>query len=292
MQRVRDWQREWRTIGFAGPGQHEELWKEFREACNAVYKAKNEFFNEQRKSWDANLQAKTELCIQAEALSKSTDWKKAGAELRRLHEQWKKTGFSGPKQSDDIWKRFRAASDAFYETRRKHFKDIDAEYGTNLEKKQKLVADIEQCALGEDRKENLERIRGFQRQWSEIGMVPIKKKDAIFTAYRKAVDGLFEKMGVAKAERDALQYKERIEHLKTTSDGGKRMHAEKKAISYKLSQLENEVTTWENNLGFFAKSKNAESIIKDFETKIHKAKSQIDKLRQQLDLIKKNSSKP
>ncbi len=284
--RVQEVQREWRTIGFAGPAKNEELWKRFRQACNGFYKQKNEFFNDQKKEWQANLQAKTELCIQAEGLAGSTDWKKAGAELRRLHEQWKKTGFAGRRQSDEVWKRFRSASDAFYEARRTHFKDMDATYGENLEKKRKLVSEIESSKAADDRKANLELVRGFQRQWSEIGMVPIKEKDGIYHAYRKAVDSLFGKMGIGKNEQEDMQYKQKVEHLKSGSDSGKRMHAERKSITYKLSQLQSEVTTWENNLGFLAKSKNAESIIKDFESKIGKAKSQIEKLRKQLSLLK------
>jgi len=284
---LRSLQAEWRTVGFAGTAANDDLWKRFKAAVNAVYKAKNEFFASRKKEWQGNLQAKTELCIQAEALAATTDWKKGGQELRRLHDEWKKIGYAGNKVSDQVWERFKAASDGFYESRNRHFEKQDEAFEANLEKKSRLIERIEAHVPGEDKKENLDALRAYQREWSETGMVPIKKKDDLYNRYRKAVDGLFGKMKIGQQERQAMQFREKIEHLKSGPDSDKRLFSEKKHLMNKLSHLQGEVATWENNLGFFAKSKNAEAIIREFEEKIARAKEEIGKLRQQLEVVKK-----
>lgn len=279
-------QKEWRTVGQATKNQNEAVWKKFRSVYDEFFKGKNEFYHNKKKEYQANLQAKTELCVRAESLVNSMQWKSAASELRKLHDDWKKIGPVGSKMSDKIWNRFKAASDAFHSNRKSHFVDVEKEFEENLKKKTELIDRINNFKMGENRDENFNSIREMQRAWSEIGMVSLDKKDEIYEQYKRSIDTLFDQLRISEKEKQALRYKDKIDHLRSSPHAREKISDEKKSLLSKISFLNNEVTTWENNLGFFAKSKNADQIKQEFEGKIKRAKEDISKLRQQLNMIK------
>ena len=89
-----------------------------------------------------SLALKVELCEQAEALSVSEDWKHATDELIALQAKWKEAGAVSRRHSDQIWKRFRAACDKFFERKAAHFSSIDSEYEENLRLKRELIEEM------------------------------------------------------------------------------------------------------------------------------------------------------
>src|SRR6185436_10912901 len=283
---IQELQLKWRHTGPAEKTADEQLWTRFKNSCDNFYKLKTELYNRRKKEFQSNLQAKTELCIQAEALMNSTEWKKTADELKRLNEAWKKTGPVNIKVSDKIWNRFRSACDVFFNNRKSHFSDIDKEYEENYTKKIQLLERIENFQSGESREDNLNQIKNFQREWTEIGLVPIGKKDETFFKYKKLIDELFKKLKLSERETREIRYKEKIDHYKQSPHPQEKITDEKRNLMHKISQLKNDVTVWENNLWFFAKSKNADQIKKEFEEKITKAKDEISRLKDQLQVIK------
>jgi uncharacterized protein DUF349 len=283
---VLELQTQWRKTGPAERTEGEKTWKRFKTACDNFFRHKQEFYSRKKKEFQANLQAKTELCIQAEALMNSTEWKNTAAELKRLNEAWKKTGPVGSKMSDKIWNRFRMACDAFFNNRKSHFSEIDKEHEENYTKKIQLLERIEQFIAGANKEDNLNHIKNFQREWTEIGLVPIEKKDELSGKYKKQIDDLFSRLKVSEHEKREIRYKEKIESFKQVPHSQEKINDEKRNLMHKISQLKNDVIVWENNLGFFAKSKNADQIKKEFEEKINKAKDEISRLKGQLQVIK------
>lgn len=279
------WER-WKKTGRAEKNLNEELWQRFRKAIDVIYKSRRQFFEQRKKEFQANLQKKNDICNRAEALVNSPDWKMAAAELRKLNEEWKKVGFVPGKQADKIWERFRKANLAVYEMKKRHFAEVDSAYEANLEKKLELISRIENFQLTGERKTDFEALKNFQHEWSSIGMVPIAKKNETYQRYKNAIDLLFDKMKLSEAERIELRFKDRIEHLRSSPDGKQKIREEERLLQHKISNISNELHTLENNLGFFAKSKNAEQIKKDFEEKINKAKNELTRLRMQLNLIR------
>jgi hypothetical protein len=279
------WER-WKKTGRAEKNLNEELWQRFRKAIDVIYKSRRQFFEQRKKEFQANLQKKNDICNRAEALINSPDWKMAAAELRKLNEEWKKVGFVPGKQADKIWERFRKANLAVYEMKKRHFAEVDSAYEANLEKKLELISKIENFQLTGERKTDFEALKNFQHEWSSIGMVPIAKKNETYQRYKNAIDLLFDKMKLSEAERIELRFKDRIEHLRSSPDGKQKIREEERLLQHKISNISNELHTLENNLGFFAKSKNAEQIKKDFEEKINKAKNELTRLRMQLNLIR------
>ena len=103
----------------------------------------------------------------------------------RLQKRWKTIGPVPIKQSDKIWKRFRAACDTFFNNKSKFYENIDSKYEDNLKAKEELIASIEKFELTNDVNKNLEQLKTFQRDWADIGFVPIKVKDEIQEKYRE-----------------------------------------------------------------------------------------------------------
>ena len=234
---------------------------------------------------DHNLQLKTELCEAAEALRDSEEWKKTTDELIALQAQWKKIGAVSRRYSDQIWKRFRAACDAFFERKAQHFSAVDEEYEENLRRKEAL---LEEMAAADVAEGGYEVIREFQRRWGEIGFVPIKRKESIQKRYKEIVDKMFSELRGSQHNRSMDRFKERVSSLKASGD--KRLRTERDRLYNKVRQLEQEIALLENNIGFFSKSKNAETMIADVKAKIERAKQEMQSTIEKVKLIDQNNN--
>ncbi|MFZ2287245.1 MAG: DUF349 domain-containing protein, partial [Bacteroidales bacterium] len=89
---IMEYQRLWRTIGFAPKKHNNKIYQRFRTACDKFFEKKRAFFAESKEIQVKNLQLKTELCMKAEALQESTDWKETSDMLIRLQKEWKEIG--------------------------------------------------------------------------------------------------------------------------------------------------------------------------------------------------------
>ena len=257
-------QKEWRGIGFASKKDNQKIYDRFRAACDAFFARKKEFYAGFKESINENLARKLAICEQAEALKDSTDWKATADTLIDLQKQWKEIGAVPRQKSDALWKRFRAACDSFFEARDKQPKDANDYYG-NLKAKQRLITEINAYELSGDAEADAEAGSKFSERWQAIGFVPFKEKDRIAQAYREA-------MAKFNAGRGASR-RQRPERTPMT---------EKERLVKKYNQLEQDIVTYENNLGFFARSKNAEPLIRQMEERIAKAKEELRSLEAEI----------
>lgn len=257
-------QKEWRGIGFASKKDNQKIYDRFRAACDAFFARKKEFYAGFKESINENLARKLAICEQAEALKDSTDWKATADTLIDLQKQWKEIGAVPRQKSDALWKRFRAACDSFFEARDKQPKDANDYYG-NLKAKQRLIAEINAYELSGDAEADAEAGSKFSERWQAIGFVPFKEKDKVAQAYREA-------MAKFNAGRGASR-RQRPERTPMT---------EKERLVKKYNQLEQDIVTYENNLGFFARSKNAEPLIRQMEERIAKAKEELRSLEAEI----------
>ena len=277
-------QKVWKTIGFAPKKDNAKIYARFRDACDAFFNRKREFYGIFKEEQNNNLQLKNDLCVQAEALRESTEWKKTTEELISLQHRWKEIGPVPHKQSDRVWKRFRTACDSFFERKSKHFSEIDNSFGNNLQKKLDLIKMIEEFTIG-DALESLEKLKDFQRQWSEIGFVPIKDKDDVHEKYREAINRKFDELRIDDSHRNLLKFKNKLESYMEKSNGIQRIRQEREKYIIRLKQMENDIVLWENNIGFFARSRNAETMIRDVEQKIESTKKNIELLNHKINMI-------
>ncbi len=272
-------QKVWKTIGFAPKKDNAKIYERFRQACDRFFELKRSFYEGIKTEMEHNLQLKIEICEAAEAIQESEQWKKSADELIELQRRWKKIGPVSRRHSDAVWKRFRAACDHFFARKSAHFAGVDAEHAANLEKKNALLAEIESFDIVGG---SIEDIKEFQRRWSEIGYVPIREKDALQKRYRAAIDKLFATLRGGDRERRAENFRNKISTMK---GNGNKLRNERDRLYNKLKQLESDIATLENNIGFFSRSKGAEALIRDVENKIERAKQEMADVIEKINLI-------
>ena len=238
----------WRTIGPTPKENNDKIWAEFKEILDSFYADRKEFFNAIRSELNENYNKKLNICLEAEAVKESNDWRKTSNELIRLQNEWKKIGPVPKAKSDAIWKRFRAACDEFFERKKKYYENLSDVESENLQKKTDLINELGNYTFTEDNKENLNLIHEFQRRWFEIGRVPIAKKTNS-VEWQKVVDQTLDKLKISKFESENTRYKSEWIYAKM-SDGNDKMWAELKKLRFNISKLEQDVQLWENNLAF------------------------------------------
>ncbi len=283
--RLLEIQKTWKTIGFAPRKDNNRIYERFRTACDRFFEAKRRFYADVKTEMEHNLQLKTEICEAAEALANSEEWKKTTDELIALQARWKQIGAVSRRHSDAIWKRFRTACDKFFERKGSHFASVDGEHEENLRRKQAL---LDEMAAADVKAGGYEVIREFQRRWGEIGFVPIKQKDAIQKRYKAAVDALFDTLRGSERDRSMNRFREKVSSMKASGD--RRLRLERERLYNKVRQLEQEIALLENNIGFFARSKNAESLIADVRAKIERAREEMAATVEKVKLIDRQAA--
>lgn len=278
-------QKVWRTIGFAPKKDNNRVYNRFRAACDNFFSRKRDFFSQNKEEQTNNLQLKTDLCVQAESLKDSTEWKAATEDLIQLQKKWKEIGPVPRKNSDQIWKRFRAACDHFFKRKSEYFNNIDSQYEDNLRLKKELIAEIEAFQPDDNPEASFQKLKEFQRRWSEIGFVPIKLKEEIQNKYREAINKQFESLKIDDGKKNMMRFKNKIDNISAKPKSDRKLQLERDKYLNKLKQLENDIVVWENNIGFFAKSKNAEQMIAEVRQKIENSKQEIKVLEEKIHMI-------
>ena len=266
---IEEIQARWRKIGFATRKENQKVYDRFRAACDAFYARKREYYSEFKDSMNENLSKKMEIIQKAEALKTSTEWKKATDQFIELQKQWKEIGAVPRKKSEQIWKRFRAACDEFFAERDKNAKG-ENDFYSNLRAKKALIAEVENYAPADNETANSEALRSFNERWRAIGHVPFKEKDAVNAAWRNAVQAKFplhSNRGGSTSGRGSFS---------------KAPRSERDILMEQYRTLQQDVTTYENNIGFFSASKNSEPLIKQMQERIDKAKAELKELEQKI----------
>ena len=263
-------QAEWRKIGFATKKDNQKVYDRFRAACDAFYGRKREYYSQFRGEMDANVEKKMNLIKLAEELKSSTDWKKTTEKFIDLQKQWKEIGAVPRKKSEQLWKQFRAACDDFFAERDKNATP-ENNYFANLKAKKKIVEDIKAYVPVEDAEANIAAAKKFAADFQAIGFVPFKEKDGILSAYREAMQEKFPDF--SSSERGTRS---------RGTDSKPRERSAKDILIQQYKTLQQEIETFENNIGFFSASKNSEALIKQMESKISKAKEELHKLEEKI----------
>ena len=260
-------QAEWRTIGFATKKENQKIYDRFRAACDKFFEIKREHYTTIKDSMSANLEKKQAIIEQAEALKSSTEWKKTADQLIALQKQWKEIGAVPRKKSEQLWKRFRAACDEFFANRDANSGGENDYYG-NLKSKKRLIEEVRAYQCSEDDAANAAQMRSFNEKWQAIGHVPFKEKDKINDEFRTAMHEKFPLF--AKQRGQANQ--------------GHSAKNPKDSLIAKYNALQQDVVTYENNIGFFAASKNSAPLIQQMQQKIDDAKAELRRLEEKIRL--------
>ena len=270
---IEEIQKKWRTIGFATRKENQKIYDRFRAACDKFFERKREYYAQFKDTMNENMEKKLSLIEQAEALKDSKEWKKTTEALIALQKQWKEIGAVPRKKSEQLWKRFRAACDSFFNERDAQAKPENDYYG-NLKAKKALIEEIKAYELSEDAAANLAAAKEFAAKWQGIGFVPFKEKENIQAAYNEAFKSKFPDFN-ARPQRGGGR----------TSGGQKKTLSERDRLVQQYGKLQQDIVTYENNIGFFSASKNSEPFIRQMQERIDAAKQELKALEAKIRTI-------
>ncbi len=280
-----DLQEEWKHTGLVPIRERNKIYKKFRSLCDAFFDRKREFYKTLQAEQENNLKAKIALCEKAEALQDSTDWKVTTDKLIALQKEWKKIGAAPQKYSNKVWNRFRAACDIFFNNKSNYLKNIDTEQEKNLELKKTLLEEVKQFTPSDNNDATLQQLKEFQARWAAIGFVPIKEKEAIQDEFRKIINAHFDKLNLDEFDKTLEKYRAKIHSLDSGENKESKIISEREKLVSKIRQLETDINTWENNIGFITKSNKSESLIRELTFKIEKTRQRLSLLHEKLKAI-------
>lgn len=288
---LKDLQDAWNKIG-AGPAkENNALWKEFRGVNNDFFNRKKEYYGERNDVYKKNADLKNELIEKMEAIKGDVNFKDATQKILELQKKWKDIGHAGKFAEQKLWKKFRAVSDGFFSKKDEFFKGRDEENKANLELKDKLIAEIKAYKSKADAKATIDDLKAFSKQFSEMGLVPFKEKDRVHKDYKTALDAHYDALDLNPEEKEKILFQAKLDQVLGSANPTRAILEEKEKIRKRIQGFTSEITQYENNLGFFKVSKGSEGLLGDVNSKIEKAKAQIDKLKMQLRLFPKPEKK-
>lgn len=273
-------QAEWKTIGFTPRKVNNEIFERFRTACDRFFQSKTAYFKANRERLSANLAVKTSLIEKAEALKDNTDWGATTNKFVELQKQWKATGPVAHKISDELWKRFNAACNEFFNKKNEATAGVRQEENANLEKKKAVIAELEKLAE-EQPQGMLQAVRELQARWGEIGHVPYSKKEKMYRRYRELCDKIYEALHVSAGQRRMESFRRNV-----ADKGGSELQRERTRLQNALDGKKQEIKTYENNLTFFRSgSKKGNSLLSDVEKKIERLKNDLEEIKQKISAV-------
>lgn len=286
--KVLDMQARWKETGFATRKNNARLFTRFREAADAFFKAKSEFFRQTKEELNGNLALKQALCDRAEALRKEVeedkeDIRKAMDRIVAMQTEWKTIGSVPRRQSDAVWQRFTEACNYFFDRRKKETAGRRKEENDNLAAKRDVIERLKAIPADIERKDGIEQVRALQAEWQNIGHVPFRMKDKLYEEYRSACDALFDSFDHRESRNRISRYEGRLDSIKGDD---RQMGRERDRLLRAIEGKRQELATYENNLGFFnVKSSAGNSMVKDIERKCARIKEEIREIEEKIRLL-------
>lgn len=276
-------QGEWKQIGFAPQKMNVKIFERFRTANDVFFAKKAEFFKTLKEQYAANAEKKKVLVEKAQALADSTEWKKTGDKLVALQKEWKKIGIVPRKVGDQLWKDFLDACNKFFDARNKQNAGTRNEEHANLGKKREVIAHLK--ALLENPVENVQQeLQKLTEQYNSIGHVPFKEKDNLYKEYHEVIDKIYKDLHISNAKRRLDDFKSNLKNV--AEKGADALDNERGRLLRRYDQLRNEITTYENNLGFLnAASKKGNSLVEEMNRKVQKLKDDLELVKQKIKAI-------
>ena len=282
-QKIKELQAEWKTIGFAPQKMNTAIFERFRQGCDAFFEKKNAFFKDLKDELNSNLAKKKELVEKAESLMESTEWRSTGDILINLQKQWKEIGTVPRKYSEDLWKRFTAACDHFFEARQVATADVRNEEKANKEQKLGIIEQLKE--LAETQGENvIAQVKELQQKWSEVGHVPFRDKETLYKEYRGLCDKIYDAYGVSQAKRRLNNFRKNL--AEKVENAGGSLENERQKMQRAYERMLAEIKTYENNIGFLnAGSKKGNSLVEAMNKKVDKLRDELNLLAQKIRAV-------
>jgi len=195
---LNDLHEEYKHIGPVPKDDQEALWQRFKGASDAVYAKRKDFYDHLKTELNANMEKKKALGDQLEVFAsfdsdRINDWNKKTKELLALQQEWDKIGGVPREHAKKTNKHFWSNFKQFFSNKNKFFKRLESQRSVNLDKKKDLVAKAEALKDSEEWDKTANELKLLQNQWREIGPVPEKFRNELYSQFRAACDHFFER---------------------------------------------------------------------------------------------------
>ena len=276
-------QAEWKTIGFAPQKMNVKIFERFRSGCDDFFTRKAEYFKELKAQYAENLEKKQSLVEQAKALAASTDWKATTDKLVALQKEWKTIGMVPRKVGDELWAAFLGACNQFFEARNAAHQGVYSAEQDNLKQKRSIIEELKKLC------ENIaeatqEQVKKLTEQYNNVGHVPYREKDKVYTEYHEILDKLYSALHISEAHKRVDNFKNNIK--KVAERGANALGNERSKLMRRYEQLKQEINTYENNLGFLnISSKKGNSLIDEMNRRVERLKADVEEIKQKIKAI-------
>ena len=285
-EKILELQAQWKEIGFAPQKMNLKIFERFRAACDEFFRLKSEFFKEAKNALANNLERKKALCEQAEQLMESEEWKATADKLTKIQKEWKEIGPVPQKHSEALWKRFVTACDTFFERRNAATSSQRNMELDNLKQKREVIEALKNIDTTLPADEQTKQISALTAKWNAIGFVPFKEKDKIYKEYKQLLNALYEKLHIDANERKLNRFRNSI------GKSGNSLQRERDHLIRQYEAMKNEISTYENNIGFLSVSnKKGASLVDVMRQKVDKLKQDAQVILQKIHLIEEEIEK-
>lgn len=282
-QQIIDIQKEWKTIGFAPQKMNVKIFERFRAACDDFFTRKGEFFKKMKAQFAENAEKKKALVEKAQALMDSTDWRSTSDKLIALQKEWKTIGMVPHKLGDKLWADFQQACNHFFDARNAANAGTRSAEHENLEKKKDIIEKLK-TLLSEAGDDVQQKVQALTEEFNKVGHVPYKEKDKVYEEYHAVLDRIYKELHVNAARRRMDNFRNNLKNV--AERGANALDNERGRLMRQYDRLKNDITTYENNLGFLnVSSKKGNSLIEEMNRRIQKLKDELEETRQKIKEI-------
>lgn len=217
-----DLTKQWKKIGRVPKEKSSEVWSRYKKAQDEYYNQKYRYDKNHQSKVDKFYHKKEKICEEAEALLEEEDIASASRQINKLHRRWKKVGNLPQRDEDELWTRFKSATDAFNERKSNNQDKIREQEEKHYQQKLELIEKAIAVKETDDFEKGHSKMQSFMDHWKKIGPVPRKKSDKIWKKFKGAMDEFYDR---------------RREHFKEVKEERKENLEEKQEILDKLHEL-------------------------------------------------------
>lgn len=257
----------------------EEVWQKFKAATKKFNSSKNVYYKEEKSGQQDNLKKKIALIELAESLKDSEDWEMATNAMKKVQSDWKLIGHVPRKFSDDIWKRFKAACNHYFDRYHQKKNSVSKEQQDVIVHKKEFLE-----SLKEKEEITKESVLEAIDAWRDLGSLPRNARH-LEGKFNKQIDKMLESLSMDKNEVSMLKFTNVVDGFVADNDVRK-LDSEQMFVRKKIDEVVREIQQLENNLGFFSNAKDDNPLVVNVKNKVSEFKEDLAIWKQKLSYLK------
>lgn len=263
---------------------NQATWDSFKKTVREFNRKKNGFYKNQKQEQYANLEKKKALIKIAEDNKDSDDLATVTPLMKKIQAEWRTIGHVPRKDSDKIWKQFKAACNHYFDRMHAERKAENAELFEAFDKKKDMLDTVKELKLEGTAEEKLKTIKEHIAAWKDLGPVPQNKR-FIEGKFNKALDELFGDLDISRKKQEMLKYESRLQALENADDQ-RSIDKETYFIRKKVDETTAEIAQLENNLGFFQHVPDDNPMVQEVHKNINKHKEELEMWKAKLQKLR------